>query len=91
MCHCLLIPTPPLTPATPHPAYLPTYRPQLLSEYLASHDGAEASRCLRGLGVSFFHHELVKQALLSALEAPAHTEPVLDLLRRCVPAALPCH
>jgi programmed cell death protein 4 len=55
---------------------------QLLSEYLDSRDAAEASRCLRGLSVPFFHHELVKQALHAAMENAAHTEAVIALLKR---------
>ncbi|WIA38524.1 hypothetical protein OEZ86_001845 [Tetradesmus obliquus] len=55
---------------------------KLLSEYLDSRDAAEASRCLRGLAVPFFHHELVKQALHAAMETPAHTEAVIALLKR---------
>jgi MA3 domain len=34
---------------------------KMLSEYRASHDIAEAGRCLRNLAVPFFHHEFVKQ------------------------------
>ncbi len=34
---------------------------QILEEFCDSHDAAEASHCLRSLGVPFFHHELVKQ------------------------------
>ncbi|KAF6262938.1 armadillo-type protein [Scenedesmus sp. NREL 46B-D3] len=55
---------------------------KLLSEYLDSRDAAEASRCLRGLAVPFFHHELVKQALHAAMENSAHTETVIALLKR---------
>jgi hypothetical protein len=55
---------------------------QLLSEYLDSRDAGEASRCLRGLSVPFFHHELVKQGLHAAMETPAHTEAVIALLKR---------
>ncbi|GLC39813.1 hypothetical protein PLESTM_000944900 [Pleodorina starrii] len=55
----------------------------LLSEYLAAHDVAEASRRLRELGLPFFHHELVKQALVAAIDNPkAHLEPVVALLAR---------
>jgi hypothetical protein len=57
---------------------------QLLSEYLDSHDASEASRCLRGLSVPFFHHELVKQGLHAAMEAPPQAEHVLALFKRCV-------
>ncbi|KAG2437004.1 hypothetical protein HYH02_011436 [Chlamydomonas schloesseri] len=55
----------------------------LLSEYLgASRDVAEAARRLRELGVPFFHHELVKQALLAAIDSPAHVDSVVALLGR---------
>ncbi|GBF95677.1 hypothetical protein Rsub_08659 [Raphidocelis subcapitata] len=55
---------------------------KVLAEYLDSRDSTEASRCLRQLGVPFFHHELVKQALNAALEAPQHTPAVVELLGR---------
>ncbi|GIL51780.1 hypothetical protein Vafri_7690 [Volvox africanus] len=54
----------------------------LLSEYLAAHDVGEASRRLRELGLPFFHHELVKQALLAAIDNPTNMEPVVALLAR---------
>lgn len=57
-------------------------RAQLLGEYFDSLDAAEASRCLRGLAVPFFHHELVKQSLHAAMENPPHTEHVTALLKR---------
>ena len=49
-------------------------------EYIASEDKAEAARCLRELAVPFFHHEVVKQALLLAMEAPSAEAPLLALL-----------
>lgn len=56
----------------------------LLAEYLgASRDVAEAARRLRELGVPFFHHELVKQALLAAIESAANVDSVVALLGRC--------
>jgi hypothetical protein len=45
-------------------------------EYVASQDHSEATRCLRVLAVPFFHHELVKQALLIAMQEPS-TEPAM--------------
>lgn len=54
----------------------------LLDEFLSSHDEAEAARRLRELAVPFFHHELVKQALVSAMDNPAHTDAVVALLAR---------
>lgn len=55
---------------------------KLLAEYLDSHDAAEASRCLRGLAVPFFHHELVKQGLHAAMENAAQTEHLMALFKR---------
>ncbi|KAG1680411.1 hypothetical protein FOA52_015502 [Chlamydomonas sp. UWO 241] len=55
---------------------------QLLSEYVNSHDADEASRCLRALSVPFFHHELVKQALHTAMGAPSSRDAILSLLSR---------
>ncbi|PKA66098.1 Eukaryotic translation initiation factor isoform 4G-1 [Apostasia shenzhenica] len=40
----------------------------LLREYIESGDTAEACQCIRELGVSFFHHEVVKRALTLAME-----------------------
>ena len=40
----------------------------LLQEYLSSKDVSEARHCLRKLAVPFFHHEVVKQALLRCME-----------------------
>ncbi|KAG2483606.1 hypothetical protein HYH03_017548 [Edaphochlamys debaryana] len=54
----------------------------LLAEYLAAHDGAEASRRLRELGLPFFHHELVKQALVAAIDTPTQVDAVVALLAR---------
>lgn len=78
------------SPASPHPASsLPALFClcclQLLAEYLDSHDAAEASRCLRGLAVPFFHHELVKQGLHAGMESGGvQTQHIMDLLKRCV-------
>ena len=41
-------------------------------EYLGSGDTAEAARCLHDLTVPFYHHELVKRALLMALDPTGH-------------------
>ncbi len=49
----------------------------LLSEFASSHDADEASRCLRALGVPFFHHELVKQAVHLAMAANEQQRGVL--------------
>lgn len=41
----------------------------LLKEYLSSRDFDEAARCLRGLEVPHYHHELVYEAIVMALES----------------------
>ena len=41
----------------------------LVAEYLASGDVAEAGACLRALAIPFAHHEAVRAAVVSALEA----------------------
>ena len=48
---------------------------------MSSRDTAEARTCLRSLAVPFFHHELVKQALLTAMEDAAAAPPLLELLK----------
>lgn len=40
----------------------------LLKEYLSSGDLAEATRCVKELDVPHFHHELVYEAIVMALE-----------------------
>ena len=47
----------------------------LLKEYFVQGDSAEAVKCLRDLGAPHFHHELVFQALVSALEKPESVAP----------------
>ena len=41
----------------------------LLREYLTSGDVGEARRCLRAVNARYFHHELVKRALVLCIEA----------------------
>ena len=53
-----------------------------------SADAAEAARCLRELAVPFFHHEVVKQALLLAMEEPAVQAPLLALLAHMAESGL---
>jgi programmed cell death protein 4 len=53
----------------------------LLSEYLSSHDAAEATRCLRALGLPFFHHELVKQGVYAGMANAGAVGPVIELLK----------
>ena len=49
--------------------YLTRQMSLLLEEYLSSKDLEEAGRCLRSLEVPHFHHELVYEAIVMALEA----------------------
>ncbi|XP_022900278.1 programmed cell death protein 4 [Onthophagus taurus] len=49
--------------------YLTRQMSLLLQEYISSRDIEEASRCLRALEVPHFHHELVYEAVVMALEA----------------------
>lgn len=55
----------------------------LLQEFLSSGDIEEASRCLRVLEVPHFHHELVYEAIVMALEAnnPATEAALCTLLK----------
>ncbi|KAL7098304.1 hypothetical protein ACP275_09G008300 [Erythranthe tilingii] len=52
---------------------------ELLREYIESGDTSEACRCIRQLGVSFFHHEVVKRALVLAMEIQ-NAEPLIRKL-----------
>eukprot|EP00884_Botryococcus_braunii_P011699 jgi/Botrbrau1/2052/Bobra.0047s0026.2 len=53
----------------------------LLQEYKSSHDVKEAESRLRFLAVPFFHHELVKQALILAMDEASVESAILDLFR----------
>ncbi|KAJ8771254.1 hypothetical protein K2173_026431 [Erythroxylum novogranatense] len=53
----------------------------LLREYVENGDAFEACRCIRELGVSFFHHEVVKRALVLAMEIQTAEPLVLKLLK----------
>ncbi|XP_065874050.1 MA3 DOMAIN-CONTAINING TRANSLATION REGULATORY FACTOR 3-like [Euphorbia lathyris] len=53
----------------------------LLKEYVENGDAFEACRCIRELGVSFFHHEVVKRALTLAMENRTAEPLVLKLLK----------
>ncbi|XP_073006917.1 MA3 DOMAIN-CONTAINING TRANSLATION REGULATORY FACTOR 1-like isoform X1 [Typha latifolia] len=53
----------------------------LLREYIDSGDIAEACRCIRELGLPFFHHEVVKRALILIMEIPASEPYILNLLK----------
>eukprot|EP00892_Ulva_mutabilis_P003777 jgi/Ulvmu1/1771/UM118_0010.1 len=53
----------------------------MLQEYVSSGDMAEVERGLRALAAPFFHHEVVKQAILMATEDMKHAkEPMVELL-----------
>lgn len=49
--------------------YLTRQMTLLLQEYISSSDIEEASRCLRALEVPHFHHELVYEAIVMAVES----------------------
>ncbi|XP_073035420.1 MA3 DOMAIN-CONTAINING TRANSLATION REGULATORY FACTOR 1-like isoform X1 [Primulina eburnea] len=54
---------------------------ELLRTYVESGDASEASRCIRQLGVPFLHHEVVKRALVFAMEIPTIEPLILKLLK----------
>lgn len=54
---------------------------ELLREYVESGDALEACRCIRELGVSFFHHEVVKRALVLAMEIRSAEPFIMKLLK----------
>ncbi|XP_066354906.1 MA3 DOMAIN-CONTAINING TRANSLATION REGULATORY FACTOR 2-like isoform X1 [Miscanthus floridulus] len=54
----------------------------ILEEYLAAGDRSEALRCIRDLKIPFFHHDVVKRALVLAVERGGASEGhILDLLK----------
>mmetsp|Transcript_8232 Transcript_8232/g.30367 ORF Transcript_8232/g.30367 Transcript_8232/m.30367 type:complete len:745 (-) Transcript_8232:1201-3435(-) len=53
---------------------------ELLKEFVTSRDRQEAVRCLRELDMSFFHHELVKQSLILAMEEESARKDILNML-----------
>ncbi|CAN7050388.1 unnamed protein product, partial [Brassica rapa subsp. trilocularis] len=60
----------------------------LLKEYVMSGDKKEAFRCIKGLKVPFFHHEIVKRALIMAMERQKAQVKLLDLLKEAVEVGL---
>ncbi|XP_073310692.1 MA3 DOMAIN-CONTAINING TRANSLATION REGULATORY FACTOR 1-like [Primulina huaijiensis] len=60
----------------------------LLREYVESGDTPEACRCIRELGVSFFHHEVVKRALVLAMEIQTAEPLILKLLKEAADEGL---
>ncbi|KDP27511.1 hypothetical protein JCGZ_20151 [Jatropha curcas] len=53
----------------------------LLVEYVVSGDKKEAFRCIKDLKVPFFHHEIIKRALIMAMERKLAEKLLLDLLK----------
>lgn len=60
----------------------------LLREYVESGEAFEACRCIRELGVSFFHHEVVKRALVLAMEIRTAEPLILKLLKEAAEEGL---
>lgn len=60
----------------------------LLREYVESGDTNEACRCIRELGVSFFHHEVVKRALVLAMEKRSAEPLIFKLLKEAAEEGL---
>eukprot|EP00897_Mesotaenium_endlicherianum_P000670 jgi/Mesen1/10603/ME000086S10143 len=54
---------------------------RLLEEFAAGGEMSEACQCLRELDTPFFHHEVVKKALVMAMEK--QTDRPLEFLREC--------
>eukprot|EP00250_Pteridium_aquilinum_P005828 c15859_g2_i2 orf=212-2080(+) len=54
---------------------------KLLEEYEAGGEISEACHCIRDLDMPFFHHEVVKKALVMAMEK--QTDRLLNLLQEC--------
>ncbi|TVU15508.1 hypothetical protein EJB05_39046 [Eragrostis curvula] len=55
---------------------------KLLEEYNTGGDLGEACRCIRDLGMPFFNHEVVKKALVMAMEKQ-NDASILALLQEC--------
>lgn len=53
----------------------------LLVEYVVSGDRKEACICIKDLKVPFFHHEIVKRAIIMAMENRQAEDRLLDLLK----------
>ncbi|XXG88925.1 hypothetical protein AAC387_Pa12g1058 [Persea americana] len=60
----------------------------LLREYVESGDTTEACRCIRELGVSFFHHEVVKRALILTMEIRTAEPLILNFLKEAAEEGL---
>lgn len=53
-----------------------------VQEYLGSNNVSECRHCLHKLAVPFFHHEVVKQSLLLAIEDSNQQGALLALLKQ---------
>ncbi|KAH0690271.1 hypothetical protein KY290_018511 [Solanum tuberosum] len=60
----------------------------LLREYVESGDTVEACRCIRQLEVPFFYHEVVKRALVLAMEMQSAEPLILKLLKEAAEEGL---
>ncbi|KAG8388513.1 hypothetical protein BUALT_Bualt02G0133400 [Buddleja alternifolia] len=60
----------------------------LLREYVGSGDTCEACRCIRQLGVPFFHHEVVKRALILSMETQTAEPLIVKLLKEAADEGL---
>lgn len=60
----------------------------LLNEYIESGDKVEACRCIRELNVPFFYHEVVKKALILAMEKRNSEALILALLKEAADEGL---
>ena len=56
----------------------------LLNEYVESGYTIESCRCIRDFNVPFFHHEVVKRALILAMERRSAELLILGLLREAL-------
>ena len=52
----------------------------LLQEYIMTNDLPEAARCIKDLSTPMFHHEVVKRALVFAIDAPAAGQSAISSL-----------
>eukprot|EP00252_Welwitschia_mirabilis_P010636 TRINITY_DN2402_c0_g1_i1.p1 TRINITY_DN2402_c0_g1~~TRINITY_DN2402_c0_g1_i1.p1 ORF type:complete len:712 (+),score=190.22 TRINITY_DN2402_c0_g1_i1:189-2324(+) len=60
----------------------------LLNEYVESGDKAEACHCIRDLNVPFYYHEVVKKALILAMERRVAEPMMLELLKQAAEEGL---
>ncbi|KAL3830490.1 hypothetical protein ACJIZ3_019292 [Penstemon smallii] len=60
----------------------------LLVEYIVSGDVKEACRCIKDLNVPHFHHEIVKRAIVMAMEKKQAESSLLYLLKRAFEVGL---